>query len=79
MDVHAIATQARLPIRTVRYVLDQRLLPGMRGRLQKHLAGQPRSFTELEGYAIACAALLLAGGVRRKTVIEVMEKASISA
>src|SRR5690242_5948102 len=72
MDIQAIATRARLPVRTVRYVLDQRLLPGLRGRPQKHLAGRPRSFTPLEGYAVACAALLLAGGVRRKTVVEVM-------
>jgi hypothetical protein len=73
MDIQAIATRARLPVRKLRYVLDQRLLPGLRGRLQKHRAGRPRAFSPLEGYRVACAALLLGGGVRRKTVIAVME------
>jgi hypothetical protein len=72
MDIQTIAGRAQLPARKVRYVLDQRVLPGLRGRVQKHLAGRPRVFTAMEGYCIACAALLLEGGVRRKTVVEVM-------
>jgi hypothetical protein len=78
MDIQAIATRARLPVRKVRYVLDQRLLPGLRGRLQKHRAGRPRAFSPLNAYCIACAALLLDAGVRRKTVIEVMEWLAIT-
>jgi hypothetical protein len=74
MDVQTLATKAGLPVRKVRYVLDQPVLPGLRGRLQTHLAGRPRSFTEREGYFIGLAALLLEGGVRRRTVIEVMER-----
>src|SRR2546423_342570 len=62
MDVRTIARRARLPVRKIRYVLDQRILPGLRGRLQKYLAGRPRSFTDMEGYCVACAALLLEGG-----------------
>jgi hypothetical protein len=72
MDVKTIARLARLSTRKVRYVLDQRLLPGLRGRPQKGLAGRPRSFTDLEGYLIACAGLLHAGGVQRGTVAGVL-------
>ncbi len=74
MDIQAIATQTRLPVRKIRYVLDQRLLRGLRGRLQTHLAGRPRAFSGLEGFRIACVALFLEGGVRRQTVTEVMER-----
>jgi hypothetical protein len=68
MNVQMIARLARLSARKIRYVLDQRLLPGTRGRSQKHLPGQPRSYTKMEGYFIACAATLLAGGVQRTTI-----------
>jgi len=74
MDVQTIAQRVRLPARKIRYVVDQRLLPGMRGRVQAHLAGQPRSFTDMEGYFLACAAVLLQGGVQRKTVIQIMAR-----
>lgn len=73
MDVQLIATTARLPARLIRYVLDQKLLPGMRGKQQPHLAGRPRSFTKLEGYYIACAGILIQGGVRRQIVVEVID------
>jgi hypothetical protein len=69
MDVQMIARGARLHARKIRYIVDQRLLPGMRGRVQMNLAGRPRSFTELEGYFIACAALLFEGGARRNTIM----------
>jgi hypothetical protein len=74
MDVQEIARRTGLPVRKVRYVLDQRVLPGMRGRPQTHLAGQPRSFTDREGFYIACAAVLLEGGVQRRTVVEVLAR-----
>lgn len=73
MDVQRIATIAHLPARLVRYILDQRLLPGLRVRLQRHLVGQPRSFTALEGFGIACAAVMLQGGIRRQIVIDVFD------
>ena len=74
MDIQEIVRRARLPSRLVRYTIDQRLLPGLRGRLQKHLAGQPRSFTPMEAYFIACAALLLEGGAKRQTVTKVLAR-----
>jgi hypothetical protein len=74
LDVQAIAQRVRLAPRKIRYVLDQRLLPGMRGRAQKHLAGQRRSFTTMEAFFIGCAAILLEGGAQRKTVTEVLAR-----
>src|SRR4051794_17403559 len=74
MDVQTIAQRARLPVRNVRYILDQHILPGLRGRLQTHRAGRPRFFTEREGYLIALAALLLEGGVQRRTVTQVLAR-----
>src|SRR5262249_21039434 len=63
----------RLPVRKVRYVLDQKLLPGQQGRLQTHRAGRPRSFTRRDAFFLAAAALLLTGGIRRLTVRSVMQ------
>jgi hypothetical protein len=74
MDIQSIAQRARLPVRKVRYVIDQRLLPGLRARLQTALPGQPRSYTDMEGFFIACAAVLLDGGVQRRTISEIMAR-----
>lgn len=74
MDVQTIAERARLPARRIRYTVDQRILPGLRVRLQKHRPGQPRTFTVFEGYSVALAALVLVGGVQRQTVTMVMER-----
>ena len=72
LDVQAIARCVHLPLRKVRYVLDQRVLPGLRGRQHRHLAGQPRCFTSLEAFYIGAAALLLQSGVQRKTITELL-------
>ena len=74
LDVQTIAQRVGLSPRKVRYVLEQRVLPGVRGRPQKHLAGQPRSFTLMEAFFIGCAAALLQGGVQRKTVAELLAR-----
>lgn len=74
MDVQTIAQQSGLSLRKIRYVLEQRLLPGLRCRVQKNLAGQPRLFTPMEGFAIALVALLLEGGTKRETVSRLIDR-----
>jgi hypothetical protein len=74
LDVQTIAQRVALSPRKIRYVLEQRMLPGLRGRAQKHLAGQPRSFTRMEAFFIGGAAVLLRGGAQRKTVTEVLAR-----
>ena len=73
MDIQTIATKTRIPIRKIRYVLDHRLLPGTRVKTDAERVGHPRSFTDVEGFGIACAAALLVCGVKRNAVIEFME------
>jgi len=72
LDIDSIAKRVRLAPRKVRYVLDQRLLPGMRGRPQKNQVGQRRAFTVMEGFFIALAALLREAGVKRGTISDVL-------
>jgi hypothetical protein len=72
MDLQTIAELTRLPIRKIRYVLDHRLLPGLRVEGQPDLVGRARILTDLEGFAVACAAILLESGVRKEAVIEFM-------
>src|SRR4051812_31189277 len=74
MDIDTIARCIRLPPRKVRYVLDQGILPGTRGRPQIDLRGKPRHFTKAEALFVACCALMLEGGIRRGTVQEVMDR-----
>ena len=64
-DIHRIT---KLSLRKLRYVLDHRILPGMRVRTDSSRVGHPRRFLELEGYSIALAAALLEAGVRRDMV-----------
>ncbi len=72
MDLQTIAELTRLPVRKIRYVVDQRLLPGLRVEGQPDLVGRARILTDLEGYAVACAAILLESGVRKEAVVEFM-------
>lgn len=63
-----IAGRAGVPIRKVRYVLEQGVMPGFRGRPTPGRAGAPLSFLDFEAFAIAAAAVLLHGGVQRGVV-----------
>ena len=73
LDIQTIAAKTRIPIRKIRYLLDNRLLPGTRSKTDAERVGHPRSFTDLEGFSIACAASLLVCGVKRDSVIGFME------
>jgi hypothetical protein len=66
MDVMEVSRRTGLPIRRLRYVLEHRLLPGTEKASRGHRI--PRSFTDLEGFGIACAAVLLQAGLRRPLV-----------
>lgn len=72
MDLQTIATRTALPVRKIRYVLDNRLLPGLRVAGQPDVVGRARSLTDLEGFAVACAATLLELGVKKEAVVELM-------
>ena len=53
MDLQTLANRTGVPLRKLRYVLDHRLLPGMRIKHAFEFVGQPRSFAEHEGFGIA--------------------------
>jgi hypothetical protein len=72
MNLQTIAVLTRLPVRKIRYVLDHRLLPGLRVAGQRNVVGQARILTDLEGFSVACAAILLESGVRKDAVISFM-------
>jgi hypothetical protein len=65
MDVAELSALTGLPARKLRYVVDHRLLPGLRTH-PGH--GVPRTFTRFEGFAVAVAAALLDAGLTRKVV-----------
>jgi hypothetical protein len=73
MELQDIADAVRLPVRKIRYVLDQGLLPGCRGKVQKHAVGRARHLTVLEGCFIGAGALLLEAGVRRRTIRNMLQ------
>ena len=58
----------------LRYVVDQKLLPGLRRSSAAGSRGRgiPRSFVADEALAIACAAQLLDTGLRRQAVLDSM-------
>jgi hypothetical protein len=62
-----------LPLRKLRYVLDHRLLPGLRVKVAENAVGRPRYFTEFEAFGIACAATLLVAGLKREAVVGFMD------
>ena len=68
MEIQEIAQRAGLAPRKVRYVLDQKLLPRVRGRKLRGLAGQPRAYNASESYFIATAAVLYDAGIKGQTI-----------
>jgi hypothetical protein len=68
VELMTIARKCGLPIRLVRYVLDHPVLPGSSPTQAKNERGQPRSFSEVEAFAIAIAGHLLRAGIKRPNV-----------
>jgi hypothetical protein len=68
MDLHTLEERTGLALRSLRYVLDHRLVPGLNIQLASKVAGRPRRFSDDAGFGIACAAVLLQAGVQRKRV-----------
>ena len=66
-DIHA---STGIAMQRLRYVLDQGLLPGANAPSWRRGRGSPRVFTAFEAFGIACAALLLKAGLRRRAVKE---------
>lgn len=72
MNLFAIARATGIPIRTLRYVLEHRVLPGAERASRGHRV--TRQFTAFEAFGIACAAALLDAGVRRPSVTRCMRR-----
>jgi hypothetical protein len=73
MDRADLAARTGVPARKLRYVVDHRVLPGLRSTPAGH--GVRRTFTDFEGFAIALAAKLLDAGLTRKLVAAVFDAA----
>jgi hypothetical protein len=71
LDVYEIARCTGLPVRKIRYVLEHGVLPGTKRASRGRRV--TRRFTLFESFGIACAALLLEGGLRRHAVQDCME------
>jgi len=74
-----IATATGISYEKLRYVVDQALLPGDRRTKGITFSGSrgrgtARSYTPFSAFGIACAALLLAAGLRRATVEAILER-----
>lgn len=67
----AIAAYSGLSIRRIRYVIDQKLLPGSSFRSRGR--GAVRVFTHFEAFGISVAAMMLEAGLKRKLVQQSMK------
>lgn len=74
MDLAHIADRADLPIRTLRYVLEQGLLPV--AQLTGCGRGVPRDFVDSEAVALAMAAFMLEVGLKGSAVARVLLRLS---
>lgn len=68
MDFQELAERTRLPIRRLRHCLDEGLVPDVKVTASEHEVGRRRKFHDDVGFAICCAAQLLASGVDRSTI-----------
>jgi hypothetical protein len=67
MELQELAERTGIPLRTLRYVVDSRLLPGLEFEIAEREAGRPRRLAKDVAFGVACAGVLLYGGVRRAT------------
>lgn len=65
-DLAAIADRIGVPVRRLRYIVDQGLLPG--GTPSGKGRGSARRYLPFEAFGIACAAWMLKAGLRRALV-----------
>lgn len=65
-DLAAIADRIGVPVRRLRYIVDQGLLPG--GSPSGKGRGSARRYLPFEAFGIACAAWMLKAGLRRALV-----------
>jgi len=68
LDLTDIASRVGIDTQQLRYVLDQKLLPGAQSLAGSAGRGRARRFTAFEAFAIACAAFLLQAGLGRRRV-----------
>lgn len=74
MDLQTLIERTGLPPRTLRYVLDHDVVPNLRISLAVHEAGRPRVFADDVGVAVACSAILLEAGLKRKAVQQLLSQ-----
>jgi hypothetical protein len=72
LDLQTLIERTGLPPRTLRYVLDHDVVPNLRISLAVHEAGRPRIFGDDFGVAVACAAILLEAGLKRRAVQQLL-------
>ena len=68
MDLSELAARTKIPIRRLRHCIDEGLVPGLEIAIAENQTGRPRKFHEDVGFAICCAATLVAAGIDRSTV-----------
>ena len=66
--ISQISKISALPVRKIRYVIDNNVGPIVEADEEIVSPGEPRCFDELNSTLIVCSAKLLAAGVQRKTV-----------
>lgn len=66
MDIATLASRVGLSTRRLRYVLDQKLLPGLKKMAPGR--GVPRSFDEFSAFTIALAGFMLEMGLKKNLV-----------
>lgn len=68
MDIKTLSERTSIPVRQVRYVMDQRLVPQQSWFVDEYAVGRARAFDETAAVFIACAAYLLDAGYKRESV-----------
>ena len=72
-DLKHVSDRLSLPIRRLRYVLDQDLVPYRDWLVVEDDVGHPRRFDEITAVYIACSALLLESGHKRDAIRDLMK------
>ena len=75
-DLRDVSNRIGLPIRRLRYVLEQELVPNRTWFVVEDDVGHPRRFDRITAVYIACAAFLLEAGHKRDAIRELMEAIS---
>lgn len=78
MDIKTLSERTGIPVRQIRYIIDNEMVPDGAWSVDDLAVGRARSFTDSGAIYVTCAALLLNAGYKRDSITNLMRVVTMS-